>query len=128
MCLGALDWVWDRGTDERWSPIAPQVQTPRLQFPDTHLLWLAQVAPGPPQTRGQSLPAGHVVLSVQSGVERQKPLTELAKHVPPVHFPDRHWVPEVHDVPGQDAMQVWVVGLQLPLWQSAPEAQVPEPP
>jgi hypothetical protein len=41
---------------------------------------------------------------------------------------DRHWLSAVQVVPGQEAMQVRVVVLQLPLWQSAPDAQVPLPP
>jgi hypothetical protein len=41
---------------------------------------------------------------------------------------DRHWLLEVHVVPGQEAMHWFVVGLQLPLWQSAPVLQVPVPP
>ena len=49
----------------------PQVQTPRWQFPDMHLLWLAHAAPGPPHARNPLPEAGHVVLSVQSAVVRQ---------------------------------------------------------
>jgi hypothetical protein len=91
-------------------------QNPPWHLFETHLLLFAQLAPVPPQTRGQLLPEGQVVLSVQSAVVRQRPPTEFSKHRPPEHFPDRHWVPEVQAVPGQEAMHLWVSGLQLPLW------------
>jgi hypothetical protein len=41
-------------------------------------------------------------------------------------LPDRHWVLEVHVVPGQDAAQV--PPRQLPLWHWLFAVQVPEPP
>jgi hypothetical protein len=82
---------------------------------ETHLLLFAQLAPVPPQTRGQLLPEGQVVLSVQSAVVRQSPLMEFSKHRPPTHLLDKHWLLTVQVVPGQEAMHLWVSGLQLPL-------------
>lgn len=73
----------------------------------------------------------HVVLSVQSPVVRQAPPTELAKHRPPLHLPERHWLSVVHVVPGQEARQVPGedgVPEQLPLWHCPlPVQAVPLP-
>ncbi len=53
---------------------------------------------------------------MQSAVVRHVPPRAFSKHLPPVHFPDRHCVPEVQVVPGHEARQRFVVALQLPLW------------
>ncbi len=63
---------------------------------------------------------------MQSAVVRQEPPRAFSKHLPPVHLPDRHWLPVVQVVPGQEARHRFVVGLQLPLWHwvSAPQTAV----
>jgi hypothetical protein len=103
-------------------------QTPPWHLLVMHLLLFWQLAPTPPQYRGQPVPAGQVVLSVQSAVDWQSPPMEFSKHRPPTHLFERHWVSAVHVVPGQEAMHLLVAGLQFPLWHWAPVAQVSVPP
>lgn len=62
---------------------------------------------------------------MQSAVVRQYAPSGLSKHVPPVHLPDRHCVPELQDVPGHWAWHT--PPMQLPLTQS-PDPVQPEPP
>jgi hypothetical protein len=95
---------------------------------ETHLLLLAQVAPGPPHTFMPDPLAGQVVLSVQSAVVWQKPPTEFSKHRPPTHLFDRHWLLVEHVVPGHDAMHTCRSVLQLPLSHWLPPVHVPDPP
>lgn len=76
------------------------------------MLLLLQAAPTPPQI----FVGPQVVLSVQSEVVLQEPPRAFAKQFPPLHLPDRHWLLAVHVVPGHEARQRLVVGLQLPLW------------
>lgn len=74
----------------------------------------AHAAPTPPQI----FVGPQVVLSVQSGVVLQEPPNPLAKHFPPLHFPDVHSAPYVHVAPGH-LRQTPVVVLQDPLAQLA---------
>ena len=85
-------------------------------MPLTHFWLFWQVAPLPPQVPGAP---EHMVLSVQSALDRQVCPKKVSKHLPPVHLPLRHWLSTVQVVPGHEAWQVPgdpVLPEQLPLW------------